>query len=97
MTAAPAVPAVDAVPEVPDDPDTTENEFMAAVPAVPAQPAITGVPGEPALAEWSHTYDGMRQADLDTYVLRGKWATDEQGHTRRHFGRYPDLRNVLQH
>ena len=88
VTAAPAVPAVDAVPEVPDDPDTTENEFMAAVPAVPAQPAVTGVPGEPALAAWSHTYEGILQADLLTYVLGGQMDHGRQGHTRRRFGRY---------
>ena len=79
VTAAPAAPAVDAVPEVPDDPDTPENEFMAAVPAVPAQPAVTGVPGQPALAAWSHTYAGILQADLRTYVLVGKWVTDDKG------------------
>ena len=79
VTAAPAVPAVDAVDAVPDDPTTPEDESMPAVPAQPAQPAITGIPGQPALDAWSHTYDGMRQADLDTYVLQGKWATDNKG------------------
>ena len=79
VTAVPAVPAVDAVPEVPDDPNTPEDEFMAAVPAVPAQPGVTGVTGQPALDAWSHTYDGILQADLHTYVLRGKWVTDDKG------------------
>ena len=79
IIAAPAVPAVDAVPEVPDNPDTDENEFMAAVPAQPAQPAVTGIPGQPALDAWSHTYAGILQADLRTYVLVGKWVTDDKG------------------
>ena len=79
VIAVPAVPAVDAVDAVLDDPNTAEDESMPAVPAQPAVPGVPGVPGQPALDAWSHTYDGIRQADLRTYVLGGKWVTDDKG------------------
>ena len=70
----PGVSAVPAVPEVPDNPDTPDiNEYT------PAVPAIIGIPEKPALAEWSYTYQGVRQEDLRPIMLAGVLFTDDNG------------------